>query len=251
MKKEESMDIPGRGLIDPIDLSKELRAKRVELANDHLTGDKRTGMQSGVPLDVEWLKLASSSYDLSPEIKDYMMVPVVIFYANIPNRNGVGFSIKDLASFVPEYGCPSYRTWRGKPVLYEHSDHDDVKTSKGVVLDSFLRKDRGHWKVLSYLAVDREKDTELASRLMKNEVNTYSMGAYITGGFFCSICEKEVGTCHHLDNRKPRAGMRLIDLGDRLPHVAFMVGKGPVGFEISVVESPAYPMAENSDIQFW
>ena len=189
------------------------------------------------------------------------MVPVILFYADIPNKNGFGFSLGNLSSWSSEHGVSRYQTWRGKPVFLNHAN-TDVKQAMGIVLDTFLKKvpnkrktmpgpSGDYWKVLSCLAVDRGKNKEIASRIMAKDLSTYSMGTIITGGYLCSICNKQVGTCRHLDMRKPRYDMKLVDTGKELPEVAYVIGLDPVGFEVSAVDVPAYEMAENDRVQYF
>ena len=68
----------------PIDVHKALRRKDIELSGEKAALKTDT-------LDVSWLKPASAKLNISPSIKDYVMVPVILFYASVPNRNGLGF----------------------------------------------------------------------------------------------------------------------------------------------------------------
>lgn len=243
----------GKALIDPIDIHKAVRRKDIELASDNSLITDPMGTKKGDKLDVEWLKLAASEYNLSPDIKDYVMVPVVIMYANIPNRNGVGFDLKDLSKFYTALGVPAYKTWRGKGTYLEH-DNREPKKSNGIVLDSTLRKSGQYWKVLTYLGLDRSKNSDLVDRVVSKKLKSYSMGAQISGGYECSICRKKRGTCNHLsmDPRAVANGMRVIDTGRRdRPELAFSYGRYPVGFEVSIVEKPAYFMASNDNVQYF
>ena len=239
-------------LVDPLkvlSIHEELRRKDASVDKHGLVLRSR----SKNPMDVEWLKLASSVYQISKDIKDYLMVPLPTMYAGIPNRNGVGFSLKDLASFSPSQGRPTYQTWKGKPVLYEHSDHDDPTTAKGVVLDASLVQDEGFWKHMAYLAVDRSKDAQLAKDLLSRKLETFSIGC-TASRFDCSACGSELGKCSHLDKRKPRNGfgpLKGIVHSGKDPEIVYSVGRNPIGIEISVVGTPAYPMAGNSTIQVW
>ena len=252
---------PSRQLIDPLDMHKEISSKNVEVAGGKITGSRITNGLQKVPVETEWLHSAARAYNISPSIKDYVMVPVIIFYADMPNKNGFGFSLSNLASWSSEHGMSRYQTWRGKPVFLEHSN-TDVSKALGIVLDTFLRRSpakdklvagpRGdYWKELAYLAVDRGKNKEVANGILNKDVSTYSMGTIITGGYVCSVCQKKVGLCRHLDMRKPRYGMKLVDAGKDRPELAYVVGLDPVGFEVSVVNVPAYEMAENDRVQFF
>ena len=212
-------------------------------------------------MDTNWLASAARTYNISPSLTDYIVVPVILFYTDIPNKNGFGFSLDNLASWNSEQGMSFYQTWKGKPVFFNH-DNKDVQRSSGIVLDVFLRRQtakdktasgpRGdYWKELALLAVDRDKNRELAQGIMSRDISAYSMGTIVTGGYMCSVCERKVGTCRHLDMRKHRYDMKLVDTGKDRPELAYVVGLNPVGFEVSAVTVPAYEMAENDKVQLF
>ena len=252
------------GLVDPIDIHREIKRKNVEknktdiLVSANLTGDPGG---RGHPIETNWLVSAAKAYNISPDIKDYIMVPVPLFYADIPNKNGFGFALENLVQFSPEHGVPRYKTWKGKPTFYNH-DHKDVSKANGVVLDTFLRqipaKNRmlagpkgDYWKELAYLALDRGKYRELVSEIANKSRMSYSMATKITKGYVCSVCGRDVGLCTHLNMKKPKHGMKLVDTGKEFPELAYAIGRDPVGFEVSVVDTPAYPMAENDNVQMF
>lgn len=240
-------------LLDPLDLHKYVSGSKDRLVNGKLNLRTVSNSQTRtVPLETSWLKFASKKYNISSDIEDYVMVPISAFYANIPNRNGVGFLLKDLVEFMPDFGRASYKTWKGKPVLYEHSDHEDPTTAKGVVLDTMMRKDNNHWKMLAYLAVDRTKDQKVSSRILSKNLSSYSIGALVSH-FECSLCGTEVGKCAHLNPKSHNYSYgpktRSSDNVRASLEMGYAVGKYPVGIEISIVENPAYPMAVNDRIQ--
>jgi hypothetical protein len=216
-----------------IDLHKASRKKGlVEVSTNGITYQNQI-------VDTSWLPFAAKQYNLSGDIKDYVMVPVVISPCGFPNRNGVAFLLEDLVSFNTELGMQYYLTWRGKPTFYEH-DSSDIKKANGLILDVSLSS-KNYWKIINFLAFDRTKDVDLIQRVISGDVKTYSMGAYITGGYTCSICGKVVGTCNHLDIKSRK--LRLF--GDQL---AFRLGRYPVGFETSIVEVPAWSVAESTKV---
>ena len=55
------------------------------------------------------------------------------------------------------------------------------------------------------------------------------------------------GNCNHFTKRDRH--LKLIDTGLDRPEVAFMVGRNPVGFETSIVEDPAWVVAQNDYVQ--
>ena len=260
----------------PIDIHRALRRKDMELSAGGAVLE-RAGISD--TLDTSWLKPASAKLNISPSIKDYVMVPVILFYASVPNRNGLGFLEKDLVEWSTEHKAPAYKTWRGSPMHIEH-DNKDPSKAVGVVLDTFMRKHEAEpipfWKNIAYLAVDRGKDQDVAKRVLKREISTYSMGCYVNGGYRCSVCEQS--SCGHIMPPTARSkrfalieGGVAIDSGSAgakrtlmdesrhhgndalpdLPVLAFPVAKEPVGFEVSLVETPAFPMAGNDNLQIW
>ena len=193
--KGEAVEKAGSVAGAPIDVHQALKRKDMELSASLDTAK----LKSSDTLDVSWLKPAAAKLNISPSIKDYVMVPVILFYANVPNRNGLGFLTKDLVDWSTEYKVPRYKSWRGAPMHIEH-DNTDPKKAIGVVLDTFLRKHEASptpfWKNIAYLAVDRGKNPKVAKQIVNKEISTYSMGAYIHGGYVCSVCEKS--SCGHI-----------------------------------------------------
>ncbi len=247
--KQYLVQTDGTTLVDPINVPEIIKNNEAKIEAQNLVMARQDGLFEAdrTTIDFGWLKQASYSYKISANIKDYLMVPVIGFYANVPNRNGHGFLLSDLTTFLPDTGRISYKTWIGKPVLHEHEGHTEPSTAKGVVLDTFLKKDRNHWKMIAYLAIDRTKSVEIAERIMDRELTTYSVGAHVTS-FDCSICSRNMGSCTHLDTRKPRWGSDIVQDGPNL-QVAFAMARYPLGFEISIVEQPAFSMADNDKIQ--
>ena len=65
---------------------------------------------SALPVDVEdWLPAASKQYHISPKLEDYIIVPVIAFFSDLPNRNSVGFPLQELIKFNPESLSPFIR----------------------------------------------------------------------------------------------------------------------------------------------
>lgn len=136
------------------------------------------------------LPFAAEKYDINPNLKNYVVVPVVIMPSDLPNKNYVGFPFKALSDFNPGLGMLSYETWRNQPTHYEHQN-SDILQAKGMVLDVGMTPMRGTngdlWKVHALCAFDREKDPILANSILNRERTSYSMGAYISH-YECSIC---------------------------------------------------------------
>ena len=183
----------GQVLSPALDFHQAIGRKNVEVS------ESTAAIKGGDTLDISWLPSAAKKLNISPSIRDYAMVPVILFYGDVPNRNGLGFLTKDMTDWSTEYKMPRYKTWRGAPLHVEH-DNADPSKAVGVVLDTSLRKHDADpvpfVKQVAYLAVDRKKDPEVAKRVLSREAHTYSMGAYINGGYVCSVCEKS--SCGHI-----------------------------------------------------
>lgn len=229
-------------LIDPIEVHKALRTKQVEVASNAL--DIKGAPTSAI--DISWLPEAAKTYNLSPNIDDYVINTVLQFPLNMPNRNGMGFSLSNIREFSWDYGCPWYKTWVGQPLFYEHKNDDCLK-SNGIILDNILHKDpRGFWKVLMLAAHDRTKYPDLIKRVANKELTTYSMGAYILGGYVCSITGRDYKNSPYLSgNGKDKGRRPQVVIIDGVPRLAFRVGLNPKGFETSLVEEPAWTIADS------
>lgn len=192
------------------------------------------------------LPFASKEYQISSDPKDYFVVPVVIFTADLPNLNCIAFPRKELVRFQPEYGCLAYETWRGKPVYSEHANKDITK-SHGIIIDSFLRKTpnfggkQGIWKVINLLAIDRTKYSQRASQVLSGQVRTFSMGAYC-GDFFCPVTGLPVTQSPHF--RGKLHNEFLLEPVHGSNKLLFRNVSNIVGFETSIVDSPAFLMAQ-------
>jgi hypothetical protein len=165
---------------------------------------RETGLN--VPLDITtWLPFSAGPYHISPRFEDYVLKPVIILPADLPNRNAVAFPLNELIQFNPDLGQLAYKTWKGKPTFYEHQNNDITK-AYGVIADSFLRKmigyGNGHlWKVLLLLMFDRTKNPDTVNRIISGDLNSFSMGAYVQA-YTCSYCEAKLGECPHLSPSK-------------------------------------------------
>jgi hypothetical protein len=141
-------------------------------------------------IDISWLKAAAASYDISPNIQDYVFVDVPIVTADFPNRNLQAFPYTELSYFDPHYGSMIYQTFRGKPAHIDHQNEDPLK-AKGIILDAslqFLPK-YNIWKVRIFKGFDRTKDAQLVNDIITRKRRGYSMGALVSA-FVCSYCGK-------------------------------------------------------------
>ena len=206
-------------------------------------------------LDYEtWLPFAAKTYQISPDINDYVVVAVPICPAELPNRNGIGFPLNELVKFQPPpISRMAYKAWAGCPAHYEHKNeiHEDAY---GVILDASLHKISGYgggklWKVMGLVGVDKTKYPEMARRVMEGDINTWSMGAYVDS-FSCSYCGEEMTKtrcCQHLNRKNDIDWSEFRDY-DGTNHLAFRNAHGISPIEISLVESPAWTTALSDHI---
>lgn len=208
------------------------------------------------PLDyTTWLPFAAKTYHISPDINDYVLSVTPICPADIPNRNGVAFPIQELKMFAPP---PSnrmvYKCWAGCPVHREHRN-EHVEEAYGVVLDASLHKIKMYgggelWKVMGLVATDKKKHPDTATRVLRKDVETYSMGC-LSDYLSCSLCgtpvrydknNKLVSCCSHID---PEANLIFYPYKDQYgqKHAVYQNVHGIQPFELSIVEDPAWPIA--------
>lgn len=233
-----------RVLNNPLDVHKAIKNKSMSLSSKGLELDNKTSQLCGFNenasrLDViSWLPFAAKQYDISPNMEDYIIVPVVMMPSELPNRNGIGFPLSELVAFDPEMGMQAYKTFKGKPTYLEHNN-SVFKEAKGIILDSYLRKFENFgqgkiWKLLTLLAFDRTKDTKVYNSIANNKENAYSVGAYVNN-YSCSYCSKPAGNCDHINLKKD------IDFYELNGKLVYRRVHGITGFEVSLVPSgPAY-----------
>lgn len=180
-----------------------------------------------------WLSKAAEVYNLSKDIRDYILVPVPAIITSIPNTNGDSVSLKELTTFNAEQGALSYKTWVGKPMYVEHQHKP--QWIRGVILDTYIRplpKFPKHFKLVMLAALDRTRDPQLIQRVIDRELNTYSMGMYYSS-YICSVCGNRAGKgigrpCAHTKPQKPTY---------RLPdgRLCYRICQDITGFELSLL----------------
>lgn len=221
--------------------------------NDIYIGADRSGTGSAEHISEcnTWLPYAAGPYQLSNDIRDYILIPAPAIFSDLPNTNGDSLSLKEMTRFDPTMGMQMYKTFRGKPCHQEH-DNKDITRAKGVILDSFLRPittmgNGKYWKMIHLYAFDRTKDPILAQAILNGDSNAYSIGFYYTS-YTCSICGTRVGKginatpCAHTFMGKPTY---------KLPNGRLVYRKceNGVGFESSAVSNPAF-VCNLSDIVY-
>lgn len=195
-----------------------------------------------------WLPFASKPYCLSPDLRDYILVPAPAIFSDLPNTNGDSLSLSEMLKFDPTMGMQMYKTFKGKPCHQEHANKDITK-AKGIILDSFMRPitklgNGKYWKMVHLYAFDRTKDPILAQAILNGESNAYSIGFYYTS-YTCSICGTRVGKginttpCSHTFMGKPTY---------RMPNgrLVYRQCENATGFESSSVNSPAFSLNQSS-----
>jgi hypothetical protein len=205
--------------------------------------------ESGSRLDAHtWLPQCAPIYEISPNLEDYIVVPVVTVISDLPNTNGDCIELAEMLAFNPEYGMPFYKTFKGKPVQLEH-DNKVLNRARGVILDAYISPLSGFGsvtraKIVELLAIDKTKDREYARKVLSGEMNTYSIGARYTE-YQCSISGRiyRPGTPAGAYTQ-PGVPTYMRDDGQ----LAYRKLKGLVGFETSGVKTPAYVSAIGDDL---
>lgn len=201
-------------------------------------------------VDVSWLPAASEEYQISADIKDFVLVEVPIVEADVPNRNMHAFLGSRLLQFLPKYGVQAHKTFVGKPTFYEH-DHEDNKKAKGVIFDAAIRRINGRTHVSLIKGFCRQKDPKLANDILTGKRRGHSMSAW-ANAFDCSVCAHHWDTsveraCVHargVDGRGNQlAGLGKIHEGNKL---CYAVVNGFCFFESSSVGDPANYAAHQS-----
>lgn len=226
---------------------RDVRHKAIELkdigkSNEITFKPSATGASESMVIDANtWLPMASEHYQISPNLRDYVMVPVPSVITDIPNTNGDCLSTQEALRFRPDLGMLAYKTWKGKPTHQEH-DNKDITKAKGVILDVYMKslpQFRGnHARIIQLLAFDRTKDPVLANRILTEDLNTFSIGMWYQA-YTCSICGHTVykdnlrNVCSHTVLQKPTYVNDANQIAFRYVHQI-------TGFENSAVEDPAY-----------
>lgn len=187
-----------------------------------------------------WLPYAAEHYQLSRNIRDYVLIPIPAIFSDLPNTNGDGLSLKEMLRFDPELGMQMYKTFKGKGTFLEHNNKD-ITQAKGLILDAFLRPvpfNTKYYKIVLLLAYDRTKDSQLAQEILSKSSNAYSVGFYYTS-YSCSVCNTRVGKgvnvrpCGHTQMGRPTYKQ---DDG----RIVYRRCENAQGFECSSVNTPAF-----------
>lgn len=199
------------------------------------------GIQWGRDVDIDFLQGASASYDISPNVQDYVIVSIPIVTADIPNRNLQAFPFEECTYFDPYFGKFVYSTFVGKPTYIDHAN-DKPLQAKGVIFDAFMEKvpEWGIYKIQALAGYCREKDPMLTKAIRSGDRNSYSMGALVSK-FVCSVCSGISCNC----GNKYRSEAFLVKGNNKLdkPKLVYSLCVGTNFFEVSSVGIPADPTA--------
>jgi LSD1 subclass zinc finger protein len=204
-QKGEKMEVYGQPIkgfrgIDMYKTSKKSFSLKIAIAE----ALKNTGTEEVQPIleksfsklietvDISWLPAASAIYDISPDIKDYIIPVVPIITSDIPNRNSQAMPTEELFAFNPETGRLVYTSFTGKPTFWNHNNKD-IKQAKGVNLDAIITNVPRYniYKLLILSGFDRSKDMGIYNSIARGEGVAYSMGA-MAKHFRCSLCNAVV-----------------------------------------------------------
>jgi hypothetical protein len=195
-----------------------------------------------------WLPRAAEHYNISPRLRDYVIIPVPVCITEMPNTNGDSASLKELMTFKPDLGMLTYRTWCAKPFFVEH-DNRNIKKAQGVIFDSYLRPLKGyngkHAKLIHLAGIDRERNPQLAEAYLTGKANSFSMGMWYKA-YTCSLCGQKVGQgigsiCTHTRPQKST----YVSVSGKL---VYRQCHDLVGFELSGVSDPAFCIAVNNTV---
>lgn len=204
-----------------------------------------------------WLPFAAKTYHISPRIEDYILVTTVICPSEIPNRNGIAFPTSELVMFQPPpMNRMVYKAWTGCPVHLEH-DNEVHERAYGVILDTSFHKVEGYgggsiWKVMGLLAIDKQKNPDIAQEVLQGSIDTYSMGALVDY-FTCGYCGAENTSrnhCSHITSIKD-VNFNLHKDWNGKSHLSFLNAHGIQPIECSIVRDPAWAPALSDAVREW
>jgi hypothetical protein len=205
----------------------------------------------GRELGTGWLEAAAETYNISRDIRDYVVVPVIMFPTAFPNRNAVAFSLASMSRFDHELACLGYESWNRRPTHFNH-DNEDPTAAKGVIFDTRMLPMKGTnnrvWKSVALAGFDRTRDPVLANNILTGEYAHYSMGASV-GSYECACCgyrpTKAAPSCEHIGIDKRQ--MKIFDMPNRGKVLAHFICDHIRGFELSCVHpTPAWAAAHTT-----
>ena len=91
-------------------------------------------------LHFDWLKPQAQVYCVSPDLSDYIIIPVATVVSSLPNINGDAIAAADMLEYNPMFMMPAYRTLVGKGTYHEHKDNLVPQKASGLILDAYVRR---------------------------------------------------------------------------------------------------------------
>lgn len=227
-------------VLEPINLFNSQNTGKISVSSN-ITG------VSGSQVDAHfWLPMCASTYNISKKLSDYVCVPVVGFFTDIPNTNGDSISKQEALAWDSDSGCPAYKTFKGKPTHVEHAN-GDLKAAKGVIFDSYISPLSGfngqHAKVVMLAAFDRSKDRVLVDSILSGQHNKYSIGAKFDA-YTCSITGNTYADAKGSQFTRPGVPT-YTNMYNQLVYRSLHNIRG---FELSVVATPAFCTAVSDTI---
>jgi hypothetical protein len=195
------------------------------------------------------LPFAAKHYKISPNIEDYLLIPVPGIISDVPNTNGDSLSRSEMLKFFPQLGVQMYETFIGKPCFEEH-DNKDITKAKGMIFDAYLTQVLGrqgnHLKISLLSGWDKTKDYDLCRRIESGEENAYSVG-FFYNSYTCTFCNALTTKGNRPACNHTRIGMKPYIM-EGTKTLVYRRCNDATGFEISSVGSPAFIVAISDKI---
>jgi len=191
-------------------------------------------------VDISWLPAAAVTYQISPNIEDYIVVDVAAVTVDIPNRNLQGFPYEEVTYFDYNHGRMVYQTFVGSPSCMDHANEVDQNPdlAKGVIFAAIMQyvPTFDIYKIRLLQGFDRTKDTKLANDIMSKKRRFYSMGSLVSAFVdpVTGLVEGQPGA-----TKQPKGSVYM-------GHLIWSMCLGVKYIENSSVEEPADPFAEGN-----
>lgn len=212
-------------------LTRQLHNERTAMTLDSDDEGKKTVRFDTIPgkpvVDISWLPAMSKVYNISPNLRDYVIKPVPIVRIGFPNRNMDGFHISDMLQYIHATRGQSFRSFVGAPCFKNH-DNKDYTKALGVHLDSVITMMEFQGRVTPFIVIlvayDRSKDKDLVQKMLSGKATGHSMGAWVKKAR-CSICGA-VGQYNYCEHSRKKG--KTFPVRNGPPKLAFdWCGVGP------------------------
>lgn len=196
-------------------------------------------------LHFDWLKQQAQVFCVSPDLSDYIIIPVATVVSSLPNINGDAIAAADMLEYNPMFMMPAYRTLVGKGTYHEHKDNLVPQKASGLILDAYVRRlprFRDRLLLIELLAWDRQKNPLLARAILNRELNSYSVGWFYSK-YTCSMSGQQAkpsGKTAYTDSKRP-----TYVLNGKLVYRYLHQIRGA---ETSAVDDPAFSVAFSDEV---